>query len=802
MEVARSAPAGQLGRILSGWQGNNPAAEVNSRLMARSLGAVYVAGATLALVWVLVPSPPQSDRLAVAVLALIGELVGVTLLSGLLDSSPRLSFEVAVAIATVLISLAVFFVRVRGTGLSYLYMWCTPYAYWFFPRARALLQAGLVIVGFAVAALAASRIHPTLAGEPSTDWGNVVLLAGTVLIVGELVRRLGLTIEESHRRFARVFAEAPTPMARLDADGIVTDANTAFCRAMGRSDAQVIGSSVRDLAPAEQMPMLERSRADLLSGEAASSQLELDCIRPDGSGVSLLLNVSLLGRPGRQAEMFVQALDLTERKQAEQALTISEQRYRTLVETSQAIVWSADPDGTITFVNDAVEPVLGYKPEQLVGRSLATVLPEEDRDSSMERFARLQAGHAVTGETPHRRRDGRTILGSYSVAPLPGRNGEVSGFVGTVIDVTERRRAEEALRVSEARLRAVIDNAPAAITIRDPDGRLYAINREAARLLGGEPADFLGRDDVELIPKDAENRSVQADNAHVLANGEPVVREGALVLEDGPHSFLVVAFTLPAGPEGPPLVCRISFDVTDRELARHELIRSNEQRRRLLVELVRAQEDERRRIAADVHDESIQVLAGVAIRLGLLSSQLDRPEQQRLIVGLDESVRRGIKSLRQLLFDLRLPALDELGLAAALGSYLSETIAREGTTYTLEDRLEVDPPAELRTVLYRVSQEALSNVRKHAHAQHVEVTLSQSAAGFTVTVRDDGVGFDPADQPDAVPGHLGMVGMRERVQAAGGWIEVRSEPGRGTEVEFGVPAGREQSISLIATREG
>jgi PAS domain S-box-containing protein len=605
----------------------------------------------------------------------MAEGVGLLLLSGLLDSQPRVVFEVAVALATVLISLVDYYARVRGTGLPFLYMWCTPFAYWFFPRRRALLQGGLVVVGFAAAAIAASRAHPAIAGTVADDWGPILLLAGTVVIVGELVRRLGLTIEESHRRFARVFAEAPTPMARIDLNGRYTDANAAFCHAAGRERAEVIGATVADLAPGEQLPALLEIRSALLAGRLTHRQFDAELERPDGSRTSLVVNVSLLGPPGRpDVEMFMQALD-----------------------------------------------------------------------------------------------------------------------------VSRRREAEEALRVSEERLRAVIDNAPASITIRDVHGRLTAVNREAARLMGAEPEALLGQTYREHHSHH-EAEELRLNDERVLEDGEPMFYEQTVTRPDGEHILLAAAFPLPAaGTEGME-VCRISFDVTDRERARQELVRSNEQRRRLLAELVRAQEAERRRIAAYVHDDSIQVLAGVAIRLGMLAGMLERPEQQRLIAGLDDSVRRGIRSLRQLLFDLRLPALDKLGLAAALRSYLSETIAREGVTYTLDDSLGSEPPDELRTVLYRVAQEALSNVRKHAEPTHVAVSLTGSVDGFTVTVRDDGVGFDAGQHPDEVPGHLGLVGMRERVEAAGGWIEVRSEPDCGTTVVFGVPL-EQPAAALAVARE-
>ncbi len=791
---------GEIRQMVSWWPRGNPGAG-DSRVMARSLGAVYVTGASLAIVWTVLPSPAQSDRPVVTILAVIGEMVGLLLLSGTLDRQPRLLFEIAVAVATLLISLADYFARVRGTGLTYLYLWCTPYAFWFFPRGRAMIQALLVVAGYSAAAIAASHVHPDLAGSPSSDWGAIILLAGTVLIVGELVRRLGLTIDDSHQRFARVFDEAPTPMARLGPDGVIIDANTAFCQAMGRDRAGIIGASVRDLVPEEEMPTLLTSRRHLLSGATESDQIELDCIRPDGSQVSLLLNVSMLGALGRPgAEMFVQALDLSERKLAEEALAASERRYRALVETSQAVVWSSDRMGRFTFINDAIRTTLGYEPHELIGRPIVDVLPDGARDSIQDLFADVFETGAGAGESVYVRKDGVHIVGSYSTIEQRDKDNRLTGYAGTVLDVTERRHAEEALRVSEARLRALIDNAPAAITIRDADGRLTTANREAARVMGADPIGMIGNCYSDLHRR-AEAEELRLIDRSVLERGEPTFYEQTLTLLDGEHIFLAVVFPLPAVPGEPALICRISFDITDREQARRELIRSNEERRRLLAELVRAQEDERRRIAADVHDESIQVLAGVAIRLGLLTSMLDRPEQQRLIVGLDESVRRGIKSLRQLLFDLRLPALDELGLAAALRSYLSETLAREGATYTLEDRLMAEPSPELRTVLYRVAQEALSNVRKHAQAGHVEVSLSGATEGFTVTVRDDGVGFDAGRQPSEVPGHLGMVGMRERVQAAGGWIEIRSERGQGTTVEFGVPASGDEASSLAVARE-
>jgi signal transduction histidine kinase len=232
----------------------------------------------------------------------------------------------------------------------------------------------------------------------------------------------------------------------------------------------------------------------------------------------------------------------------------------------------------------------------------------------------------------------------------------------------------------------------------------------------------------------------------------------------------------------------VQRDISERKRAWRALERVHEERRRLLAGLVRAQEEERERIAADVHDDSIQVMTGAAIRIQLLAEQLDDQRQRRLLERLDESVRTSISSLRQLLFELRPPALDAHGLGAALETYLSHTLEPEGIHYTLRDELDDEPPSAARTVLYRVAQEALANARKHSRASHIEVLLESAMGGWNVRIEDDGVGFEVEEQAVERPGHLGLIGMRERMETSGGRVNVMSIPGAGTTVEFWLPA--------------
>lgn len=215
---------------------------------------------------------------------------------------------------------------------------------------------------------------------------------------------------------------------------------------------------------------------------------------------------------------------------------------------------------------------------------------------------------------------------------------------------------------------------------------------------------------------------------------------------------------------------------------------SDEERKRLVTHLTQAQEQERGRIASDIHDDSIQAMTAVGIRLETLRRRLTGPEQLRVLEELEETVVLSIARLRHLLFELRPPVLDREGLAPALRVYLEELSKETGLAYEIDNRLLVEPSEETRRILYRITQEALTNVRKHARARQVTVVLDEEERGFRVRVRDDGQGFAMDNREEQAPGHLGFTAMRERAELAGGWWRVASAPREGTTVEFWLPA--------------
>ena len=221
-------------------------------------------------------------------------------------------------------------------------------------------------------------------------------------------------------------------------------------------------------------------------------------------------------------------------------------------------------------------------------------------------------------------------------------------------------------------------------------------------------------------------------------------------------------------------------------LRAEEAERASAERAQLVGALVRAAEDERERIAGEVHDDAIQAMVAVGIRLRMLGNRIEDPDQRELFESLEQTVETTIQRVRALLFELRPPALDRTGLREVLEELLDETFGEDGVDWNLVTRYDAEPSDATRIVLYRIAQEALDNVRRHARATRVEVVVEGRDPGIATRVTDDGIGFD-LEAVTAGSGHLGLTSMRERAAITGGTFRIESARGDGTVLEWWLP---------------
>jgi signal transduction histidine kinase len=310
-----------------------------------------------------------------------------------------------------------------------------------------------------------------------------------------------------------------------------------------------------------------------------------------------------------------------------------------------------------------------------------------------------------------------------------------------------------------------------AVVVLDPLRRIVDANPAAERLLGVPLADATGRPLDELLPEAEglpESLAVSSGGAtrRYDLTGVPMPdREGA------PIGWLVVL-----------------RDVTERHRTQRHLRRLDEQRRFLLERLVTSQEEERRQLASDIHDDAIQAMVAVTLELQVLGGRLRDPAALKLLERLKATATDSVGRLRQLVFELHPPLLDQVGLAAALEQYARRASELAGFSVQVSDEVKGELPAEVRVLAYRIVQEALANVRAHAKAGRVAIRLEEADGGVLVRVSDDGVGFLPGVvERQQRRGHLGLVSMREQAAMAGGWCRVSSAPGMGTTVELWLP---------------
>jgi PAS domain S-box-containing protein len=375
----------------------------------------------------------------------------------------------------------------------------------------------------------------------------------------------------------------------------------------------------------------------------------------------------------------------------------------------------------------------------------------------------------------------------------------VVGIGRAMLTVSRNRgTAESAISAKDAellRFQSLVETSDDFIAMVRPDGAVLYVNPAGRRLVGIEGRDVTRMRIADFMTEEGLAASVGIEQPAVMKHGR---WSGQSTLRDhrggAPIPVAISSFLMRDPDTGEPFaLATVQRDISDRVAAQSAVEWLADERQRLLDRLVQAQEDERARIASDVHDDSVQALAAVELRLGLLRRQLgdSRPELNETAETLAGTVRDAIGRLRALLFDLESPAVGT-DLATAL-SVAPEDAFEERIRWRVTGDTGLDLPQSQRVTAYRIAREAMANVVRHADARAVEIRLSQVGSGVEVAVEDDGRGFDPATV-ESRPGHLGIPAMADRATIAGGRLEIQRRDEGGTRVRIWLPSPLEGDL--------
>ena len=447
-----------------------------------------------------------------------------------------------------------------------------------------------------------------------------------------------------------------------------------------------------------------------------------------------------------------------------------------IVESSDDAILSTNMDGIITGWNEGARRMYGYSADELIGKNISMLAPVELKDEAMDVLARIRDRESVRHlETVRITKDGRRIDISLTVSPIKGRTGTVIGASTIARDITDRKRADELRRESDERFRVLADSAPVMVWIAGPDSLCTFFNRQWLEFTGRTMEQELGNGWAEGVhPGDVQPC---LEYYHASSNARrPFTMEYRLKRADGQYRWLVDTGVPRFGPDGEFLgYIGSCVDISERKQHEHAL-------QHLTARLFMMQDEERQRVAAELHDGLGQSLAIIKNRAQMGMRNPSDPDQ--MIEQLEEisaTASASILEVREIAHNLRPYELDRLGLGAAIESMVERV--SNSTSISLSADLErmdkmLSPEAE--TSVYRIVQEALNNVIKHSNATAARIEIRANGSHMTISVQDDGKGF-PASADNADPFNgFGLTGIAERVRGLGGFFEIMSQPEGGT----------------------
>jgi len=591
-------------------------------------------------------------------------------------------------------------------------------------------------------------------------------------------RLMEAALRDSHEASRGVLDACSQPIILIDSAGRVLETNDAAGHSLGVPRAELVGALMYDHFPAS----LVEGRRAAVAEVIRTGRAKVIEDTHDGRTYRARLYPLADGANGVE-RVVIYAEDVTEERRSHDALLRSRERLEEAQRIGHLGHWDLDPEAGGLTCSDELFRIFGLEPaaEASLEQFVERVHPED-----RERMIRTVRGALETGEPYHleyrvQHPDG-SVRFVFEQGELKAGEDVARVMTGTVLDITELRTAEQSIRDRETEMSTIIERNPDGICLIVA-GRISICNGSMARLVGCTKEAIEGQALHDLMIPEDRARARERGRV-ILSGGEPEPHEYTLQRCDETRIPVEIYGTAFEFRGGPALICTLR-DVSKRKQAEHDLAESRDALRALTQHLESVREQERVQVARDLHDELGSILTALKIDVAEIGARDGAEDEEALVAEMSKLLDQAIEVGRRITTRLRPGILDDLGLAAA-AEWLGRDLERRTGVKCEVVLPECEPelPEPVATTMFRILQEAVTNVIRHADADAVEIVLDADEETVSLRVSDTGKGFDPA----AARGQsFGLLGMRERARAFAGSIEVESAPGEGTTVRVTLP---------------
>ncbi|MGA7594528.1 MAG: PAS domain S-box protein [Gallionella sp.] len=599
----------------------------------------------------------------------------------------------------------------------------------------------------------------------------------------EALRESQILLEKSRDRYQDLYEFAPIGYLTLTLDAVISEINLTGAALLGLERSKLLRRHFSAfIVPGEQ----DRWQQIFMRTVQESGQQDCDLMlqRGDGSLMHVQMDDIHLFREGEAPVVRLTFADITRRDRAQE----TERRLNYLLDNALDMIFIFDPD-TLRFVyaNKGAETGTGFSREELLKLTPPDLLPLIPESECRAFIAPLSSGKRKRRrfETIASRRDGRDMPIETQLQFI-SQNGDTGLYMAIVRDITERKFAEKELRDQKNLLWQVMDADPNKIFVKDEQGRFMLANQAMADFYGVTIQSMIGKKNSAFNSNTREVERFTAADREVIEFKHDVVYN-ELFSRDGKEYWIHTIKRPLLHADGSINVLGIGVDITELKMAESKLAESYRELQRLTLHLENVRAEERARIARNLHDEMGATLAALNMRIAWLASKLPAGASHLHdeVTRISELVSSGIQTVRQVVSDLRPNLLDDVGLSAAVKDYVRRFKQDSGIECKLVlPRTGVALDENQSVTVFRIIQESLNNVSKHAKASRVEIRFSRQCDWLLLEIKDNGVGFDQARKQHS----FGLLGIKERAMMIGGNATIESTPGKGTLVTLRIPA--------------